>query len=122
MHIDENISWRHHILHLASKICTSIGIIARLKLLVPLNTVQHIIYIDHWFNPITAWGRADKIHKNKFLRLQKRALRLMYFCDYKTHAIPFSISSHLLPLDLFSFESVAILKCLYHQNRAKKVV
>ena len=30
----------------------------------------------------------------------ERALRLMFFGDYKSHAIPFFISSNLLPLDL----------------------
>jgi len=36
--IDENLSWKHHILHIASKISTSIGIIARLRHFVLLNT------------------------------------------------------------------------------------
>ena len=34
---------------------------------------------------------------------------LCFFCDYKTHAVPFFISSSLLPLDLLYFKSVAIL-------------
>ena len=58
---------------------------------------------------ITAWGRADKIHRNKILCLQKRALRLMFFGDYKAHTVPFFISSSLLPLDLLYFKSVAVL-------------
>ena len=39
--IDENLSWKHHILHIASKISISIGIIARLRHFVPFNTLQH---------------------------------------------------------------------------------
>ena len=46
---------------------------------------------------------------NKILGLQKRALRLMFFGDYKAHAVPFFISSSLLPLDLLYFKSVAVL-------------
>ena len=39
MLIDENLSWKHHILHIASKISSSIiGIIARLRHFVPLHT------------------------------------------------------------------------------------
>ena len=41
--------------------------------------------------------------------VQKRALRLMFFGDYKAHAVPFFISSSLLPLDLLYFKSVAVL-------------
>ena len=109
--IDENLSWKHHILHIASKISTSIGIIARLRHFVPLNTLQHIyrsLIQPYLLYGITAWGRADKTDRNKIIRLQKRALRLMFFCDYKTHAVPFFISSCLLPLDLLYFK-VAIL-------------
>ena len=112
MLIDENLSWKHHILHIAFKISTSIGIIARLRHFVPLNTLQHIyrsLIQPYLLYGITAWGRADKIHRNKILCLQKRALRLMFFGDYKAHAVPFFISSSLLPLDLLYFKSVAVL-------------
>ena len=57
---------------------------------------------------IVASGNAAKIHRTKLLTLQKRALRLMYFVDYKSHAIPFFTSSRLLPLDMFYFKSVAM--------------
>ena len=110
--IDENLSWKHHILHIASKISTSIGIIARLRHFVPLNTLQHIyrsLIQPYLLYGITAWGRADKIHRNKILCLQKRALHLMFFGDYKAHAVPFFISSSLLSLDLLYFKSVAVL-------------
>ena len=112
MLIDENLSWKHHILHIASKISTSIGIIARLRHFVPLNTLQHIyrsLIQPYLLYGITAWGRADKIHRNKILCLQKRALRLVFFGDYKAHAVPFFISSSLLPLNLLYSESVAVL-------------
>ena len=43
------------------------------------------------------------------LILQKRALRLMYFVDYKFNAIRFFISSRLPPLDMLYFKPVAIM-------------
>ena len=110
--IDENLSWKHHILHIASKISISIGFIARLRHFVPLNTLLNIyrsLIQPYLLYGLSVWGRADKIHRNNILCLQKRALRLMYFCDYKTHAIPFFISSNLLSLDLLYFKSVANL-------------
>ena len=84
--IDEKLSLKHHILYKASKISTSIGIIARLRHLVPLITLQHIyrslIQPDLLYG-ITAWGRADETNRKKILRLQKRALRLMFFVIIK---------------------------------------
>ena len=78
--IDENLSWKYRIVHLASKVSKTIGIIARLRHFVPLATL-HRIYIS-LIHPylllygIVAWDRAAK---NKILILQKRALRLMCF-------------------------------------------
>ena len=40
--IDENVSWKYHIAHIASKISKTIGIIASLRHFVPLNTLHHI--------------------------------------------------------------------------------
>ena len=36
---------------------------------------------------LTAWGWAANAHINKLLLLQKRAVRLMYFLNPRTHAI-----------------------------------
>ena len=110
--IDENLSWKYHIALIASKISKTIGIIASLRHFVPLNTLHHI-YISliqpYLLYGIVAWGQAAKTYKNKILILQKRALRLMFFGDYNSHAVPYFVSSSFLPLDLLYFKSVAIL-------------
>ena len=65
--IDENLFWKHHILHIASKRTTSIGIIARLRPFVPLNTLQHIyrsLIQPYLLYGITVWVRADKTQRN----------------------------------------------------------
>ena len=72
---DETLSWKNHILHIASKISTSIGTIVRLRHFVPLNTLQHIyrsLIQPYLLYGVAAWGRADKTHRNKILTLQKR--------------------------------------------------
>ena len=92
----------------------SIGITARL-ITHFVSCKLYMISIDHSSNPyqlygIGAWRRPGKIHRNKILRRQKRAQHLMFFGDYKSHAIPFYISSNLLlPLGLLYLRSVAIL-------------
>ena len=48
-------------------------------------------------------------HRNKILLLQKRALCLMYFGDYKFHTVPYFLSSRFLPLDFLYFKSIAVL-------------
>ena len=110
--IDENLSWKQHIFHIASKISISIGIISRLRHFVPLNTLCHIyksLIQPYLLYGIVAWGQADKTHRNRILLLQKRALRLMFFGEFNAHAVPFFVSSNLLPLDFLYFKSTAVL-------------
>ena len=42
-------------------------------------------------------------------KLQKRALRLIYFTSYRSHAIPLFISSNTIPINMLYFKSVSIL-------------
>ena len=97
--IDENLSWKYHIAHIASKISKTIGIIASLRHFV------HHMYISliqpYLLYGIVAWGQAAKTYKNKILILQKRALRLMFFSDYNSHALPYFVSSSFLPNLIF---------------------
>ena len=110
--VDENLSWSHHIAHIASKIGKSIDIISRVRHFVQLNTLHHIyssLIQPYLMYGIVARGNAAKIHTIQILTLRKRALCLMYFADYKSHAIPFFTFSRLLPLDMLYFKSVAMI-------------
>ena len=77
--INENLSSKYHIVQLASKISTTIGIIARLRHFVPLASLRRICITDiqpYLLHGIVAWGRAANA---KFVFSKKRARRLMYF-------------------------------------------
>ena len=47
---------------------------------------------------------ATKTYLNKILLIQKRALRLIYFTDYKQHAVPFVLNSKVFPLSFIYFD------------------
>ena len=57
--IDSNLTWKHYVDHIASKISKTIGIIARLRHFVPLSTLL-TIYQSHVFPfmsyDIAVWG------------------------------------------------------------------
>ena len=52
---------------------------------------------------LTAWGQTVNSGLNKTLILQKRALRLTYFSERRTHAIPLFVRSGVLPLNMLYF-------------------
>ena len=110
--IDGNLSWKHHINYISTKISKGIGIIARLRHLVPRTTLLNIYrsliepYISYGF---VAWGQAANAHLKKIVILQKRVFRLMYFSDYKSHSAPLFACSGILPIKMLYFKLVASL-------------
>ena len=90
--IDRHLSWKHHINYIALKISRNIGIISRPRHFVPLKTLLSIynsLSSPHISYGLIAWGQASKSHIEKILILQKRAVRLIYFLPFRTHAIPY---------------------------------
>jgi hypothetical protein len=55
------------------------------------------------------WGQAEKCHIDKILKLQKRAIRLIYSAHYRSHAIPLFQSGSILPINLLYIKSISIL-------------
>ena len=45
----------------------------------------------------------------KILILQKRFLRLIFFCNTRSHAIPWFVSSNILLIEMLCFETVSTL-------------
>ena len=112
--IDNNLSWKYHIDYISSKVSKGIGMIARLRNLIPLATLLNIYHslIEPYISyGLIAWGEAANIHLNKVLILQKRALRLMCFADSKAHSSPilyyhlvsslmYDINNHRVPSNI----------------------
>ena len=119
--IDENLSWKTHIHSVANKISKTIGLIARLRHIVPtctlLNIYQSLItpYLTYG---LISWGNACKTFLDQILVLQKRALRLIYFAETNDHAIPFFVNAKILPLQSLYYESVCSLMYDVNKNTA----
>ena len=110
--IDKHLTRKQHIDYIASKISKIVGLIARLQHNEPLNTLLHIyrsLVFPYMYYSITVSGEAAPSDLRKILVLQKRALRLIYFCKSRSHAIPLFLSSNILPIDMLYFETVSTL-------------
>ena len=118
--IDSNLTWKYHISHVASKVSKT-SIIARLRHFIPMSALLHIyrsLVLPYLSYGLVAWGQAAQTHLNKIFTLQKRALRLMHFAQYRSHATPFFIASNVIPLNMLYFKSVSILMHDVYNNMA----
>ena len=112
MLIDKNLTWKPHIDHIASKISKIVGIHARIRHHVPFNILLQI-YRSLIF-PCTpygvpVWGQAAQCDFKKILILQKRALRLIFFSNKRSHVIPLFIAWNILTDNMPYFEAVSAI-------------
>ena len=108
--IDSNLTWKYHIDNIAYKISKTIGIIARLRHFVPLSTLNSIYRCSiqpYTTYGIIAWGNTSKKYLDKILKLQKRALRLMYL--KVVNAIPLFVKSKILPIHMLYYKTIGNL-------------
>ena len=104
------MSWKYHIDNVALKISRIIGVIVRLRHLVPFTTLLSIyrsLILPYFSYGLAAWGQAAKCHLQKILVLQKRVLRLMYFSGPRAHAVHLFTSSKILPLNMLYMETIS---------------
>jgi len=95
-YIDKNLSWKHHIDHIIIKVSRTVALIAKLRHFLPTHTLINIyqaLIVPHLTYGLTVWGQACESYLDKLLKLQKRALRFIYFSDHE-HAIPFFVDAH----------------------------
>ena len=58
---------------------------------------------------LVAWGQASKSSLDKQLKLQKQAIRFIYFYNCNGHAIPLFVDANILFLTFSYHESIANL-------------
>ena len=116
--IDSNLTWKQHLLFISSKISKSLGILSRLRHFVPTVTLLSIyrsLIQPYTTYGIAVWGQAVPTNWDKLLILQKRALRLIHFAPYRSHAIPLFIQHNILPLHFQYCKSVcSIMHDVYY--------
>ena len=71
---------------------------------------------------LIVWGQARKSHLDKLLKLQKRALRFIYFADRNQHAIPLFSDAGILPLQFSYYEVTAnLMYDIRHRNAPRNI-
>ena len=72
VYVDADLSWKHHIEHISRKISKCVGVTAKLRHLIPPQTLLSIFQLllsPYLTYGICAWGQGAKVHTNKLLIL-----------------------------------------------------
>ena len=98
MTITENLNWNSHINKIASKITKTVGIIHRLKFIIPqqiLRTIYDALILPHLNYGILCWGSQT----NRLSKIQKNAIRKISLSKYNAHTDPLFKSFNLLKIN-----------------------
>ena len=81
VHLDDTVSFKHHISYVASRISRSNGIIAKLRHFLTLSQLRlyYSIIYPYISYAILAWRSAYKSHVKKIQTKQNHAIRLIFF-------------------------------------------
>lgn len=87
VYLDENMSWSDHIDHVCAKLATYVGILCRLKNIIPkmvLRTLYFAFMYPHIIYCIVIWGAANSQYLKKLEIINNRAIRFITNSKYNT--------------------------------------
>ena len=116
--VDENLTWKNHILHVSNKISRSIGVLNRVRYIFPTRTLHNLYYSmihPHLLYCLIVWGNSNFTTINKLVCLQKKAMRIISNSGYRSSTTPIFKKLSILKLtDLYKLEiSLYMFKCLH---------
>ena len=82
VYLDENLCWKPHVNHIASKLQRANGALSKIRHYVPhytLLNIYHSIFSSHMRYACQVWGLRNTTTTHRILTLQKSALRLISF-------------------------------------------
>ena len=97
--IDDNLNFKSHIDHIATKCSKIVGILYNIKDFVPLailNIIYKTLIYPNLLYAIELWGSAPTVHINKICFIQKKAIRLINGADYFAHTGPLFKENNLM--------------------------
>jgi len=92
---DENLNWKHHVSFICGKIKRGLGMISKLRPFLPTKVLVSLYYsliYPYLIYGVVAWGNTYDTTINPLFILQKRAVRLMTFSNFREHSNPLFIS------------------------------
>ena len=91
MLIDDQLSWKHHINYVRSKIAKALAYISTSKKSLP-REVKKLLYksiVESQYNYcLSVWGGASDTLLDPIIKLQKKAIRLVTESKYNAHTEP----------------------------------
>ena len=94
IHLDCHLNFRQHINFLESKIARSVGILTKIKHVLPEKALISLYYAlvnSHLLHGLTVWGGISKTPLDKLNTLQNKAVKIVAGAIYLDHVTPITV-------------------------------
>ena len=120
VHLDENMSWEHHINHVINKISSSNYALNQLKKFVPISirkTIYNSLVKPHIEYAITCWGNTKCEGMKRLVTKQKQAIRNVANAKFNAHVDPLLGTLKILNIeDTIKCHTAEFVKSLFTEK------
>lgn len=120
VHLDENMSWEHHINHVINKISSSNYALNQLKKFVPISirkTIYNSLVKPHIEYAITCWGNSKCEGMKRLVTKQKQAIRNVANAKFNAHVDPLLGTLKILNIeDTIKCHTAEFVKSLFTEK------
>ena len=116
--IDQHVTWKNHIQSVSSKISKTIGILSKLRHILPQRIIlllYNTLILPHLSYCNIVWGNTYKSRLQCIYKLQKRIVRLCAHADFRAPSKPIFVSLNVLNIYQLNKYCMMILLFKYHK-------
>lgn len=110
---NENLNWNTHIYHLCNTISKNVGILSKLKYILPKNILlilYNTLILSYLNYGSYVWGNTYNTHLSKIELLQKKAVRIITMSDYRSPSASLFKKLKILPIyELVTFNTIIFI-------------
>ena len=107
VYVDCKLSWKHHITTTCKTISRNIGVINKLKYVLPSSVLLMLyssLILPYLNYGILVWGNTHQVLLDKLLLLQKKSMRIIFNLHPRTHTDDLFFHNKILKVkDLYLF-------------------
>ena len=116
--IDARLNFDKQINSISNKIARSIGVLSKLKHVLPLTALRNLYYSmihPHLLYGISIWGNTSDRSLQQLITLQNKAVKIISGGQWRDHVTPYYEQSKILKLkDLYTYE---VAKMMHKHSR-----
>ena len=116
--IDQYVTWVNHIQSVSSKISKSIGILSKLRHILPkriMILLYNTLILPHLTYCNSVWGNTYKSRLQGIYKLQKRVVRLCTHAEFRAPSKPIFISLNVL--NIYQLNKYCTMILLFKYNK-----